>query len=126
MKKMLFMLILGCYFNAKAQVSEHHHAYDLPGYYKTVPLSLRSVRNAPYLNTIPAAGFFSSATYWQATSYNTYSGNGRIRTSHSFDVQGQLRESKASVSLRRTGILSYWRIQISPQRQRPQFIYVIH
>lgn len=84
-------------------------------------------KTIPLLNNIPfSSSMFGSAFYWQGSLYTSYSENGRFRSAHSFDVLGNLRESKASFSLKKTGLLSYWRVQFSPQRGRPLFTYTIH
>jgi hypothetical protein len=75
--------------------------------------------------SFPGSDTQSSFSYWMGSSYTSHSENGRFRSTHLFDVLGHLRESRASVSLRKSGPLSYWRIQISPQRHRPLFIYTI-
>jgi hypothetical protein len=65
-------------------------------------------------------------TYWQGASYVNYSENGRLKTTMSFDAQGMLRDSFSSINLKKDGVFSYWRIQISAQRTRPMFVYTIH
>jgi hypothetical protein len=83
------------------------------------------VRTTPVLTTVSSDLSVPAVTYWQGMSYTRYSANGRFRSTYLFDVQGTLRESRASYSLKKTGILSNWRVQFSPQRNRPQFIYTI-
>jgi hypothetical protein len=82
-------------------------------------------QGTPTLVNFPGSEIQSSFSYWVGSSYTSYSENGRFRNTYLFDVQGRLRESRASVSLRKSGPLSYWRVQISPQRHRPMFIYTI-
>jgi hypothetical protein len=67
-----------------------------------------------------------SVPYWQGSTYTNFSENGRIKSTLSFDSHGQIRESFSSINLRKTGALSYWRIQISPRRAQPVFVYTIH
>jgi hypothetical protein len=91
------------------------------------PLASKSwIRSTPVF-ALPSTDYANAtAPYWQGVTYTRYSEDGRFKSTYLFDVQGTLRESRASYSLKKSGILSYWRVQISPQRSRPQFIYTIH
>lgn len=64
--------------------------------------------------------------YWQGSSYTNFSENGRIKSTMSLDIHGQIRESFSSINLRKSGVLSYWRIQFSPKRASPVLVYTIH
>jgi hypothetical protein len=87
---------------------------------------LRWNRTTPIFTSFVGSSLESSFSYWQGASYTTFSRNGRLRTTNLFDVHGQLRETRSSVSLKKSGVLSYWRLQISPQRTRPLLVYTIH
>jgi hypothetical protein len=86
--------------------------------------SYQSIRSTPSFQ-VPSLENSISSPYWQGASYTSYSENGRLRSIHTFDVQGQLRETRASFSLKKNGILSSWRIQVSSRRNSPLFIYTI-
>lgn len=79
-------------------------------------------RRPPVLTTSPEL----TAPYWQGTSYTNFSENGRLRSTLMFDIHGQLRESSSSINLKKTGALSYWRIQFSPRRSQPVLVFTIH
>lgn len=125
MKKLIVIILLvGC-IPAAAQFKERSERPGLFSFFrmKQLPPNLRWLRNAPVFTTLPMG--MSSSAYWQGVSYTSYSENGRFRSTHSFDVQGQLRESRASFSLRKSGVLSKWAVQLSAQRSRPLFVYTI-
>ena len=128
MKKLLVLVLVTCVVSAQAQL---HKARSKPSFLSffrikgSVP-DFRTLRNSARLTTLTSDNFISSNSYWQGATYTSYSENGRIRTTHSFDVAGVLRETKSSISLRREGRWSYWRIQFSTQRTRPYFVYTIH
>jgi hypothetical protein len=83
------------------------------------------IKSTPYLTTISSDQSASTGTFWHGMTYTSYSVNGRFRSTYLFDVQGVLRESRASYSLKKSGMLSHWRVQFSPQRSRPMFTYTI-
>jgi hypothetical protein len=124
MQKMLTILLIVCAVKAEAQfrIADREIPFVCDNL-NSKPLRWRKL--TPTLVTFPGSEVQSAFSYWQGSSYTSYSGNGRIRSTHLFDVQGQLRESRASISLRRKGILSNWRVQFSPQRTSPLFIYMI-
>lgn len=126
MKKLIVIILLAGCIPVAAQIKERPERPGLFSFFrmKQLPPNLRWLRNAPAFTTLPM-GNLSSSTYWQGVSYTSYSENGRFRSTHSFDVQGQLRESRASFSLRKSGTLSKWCVQLSAQRSRPLFIYTI-
>jgi hypothetical protein len=126
MKKMLVFIILGSsWLQAEAQVNQKNRT--LLNFFRMKPAAhnYQWSRKAPAFAVIPAFNQ-PDVSYWQGSTYTSYSENGRLRSTHSFDVQGQLRETRASFSLKKSGVLSWWRIQFSSQRNRPQFIYTIH
>jgi hypothetical protein len=126
MKKLaIIILLIGC-IPAGAQVRDRPES---PGFFsffkmKQFPLNPGWLKSAPLFTNLPA-GNIPSSTYWEGVSYTSYSENGRFTSTHSFDVQGQLRESRASFSLKKSGVLSKWRVQFSAQRTRPLFVYTI-
>jgi hypothetical protein len=81
---------------------------------------------APLFTMVASNDNVAAFSYWQGGSYTSYSENGRYSSSYSYDVLGQIRESRASYKLKKNGALSYWHIQFSPQRTRPLFVYTIH
>jgi hypothetical protein len=123
MKTSLVLMLMVCAINCQAQLQSSKRN-PLLSFFKMKgnPPDLRSIRTAPVFSTIP----YTNLSYWQGGGYTSYSENGRIRTTHLFDATGILRETRASISLKRAGRLSYWRIQYSPQRLRPLIIYTIH
>jgi hypothetical protein len=128
MKKLLILLLVVSFTSAGAQVKRHLRDNALISFFRikgSVP-DFKSIRRAPVFVNIPTNNAFTTTSYWQGASYTSYSENGRFRSTHSFDVQGVLRESRASFSLKKNGALSFWRVQFSPQRSRPHFIYTIH
>jgi hypothetical protein len=126
MKKLIVIILLAGCIPAAAQFKERSERQGLFSFFRMKPLppNLRWLMNAPVFTTLPM-GNLSSSAYWQGVSYTSYSENGRFRSTHSFDVQGQLRESRASFSLRKSGVLSKWAVQLSAQRSRPLFTYTI-
>jgi hypothetical protein len=86
--------------------------------------SYQSVRCTPFIQNM-STDYAAAALFWQGASYTNYSENGRLRSTHTFDVHGQLRETRASFSLKKRGLLSLWRIQVSSRRNSPLFIYTI-
>src|SRR5690349_14758199 len=66
------------------------------------------------------------SSYWQGSSFTNFSENGRIKSTMSFDIHGQIRESFSSINLKKSGVLSYWRIQFSSRRTHPVIVYTIH
>lgn len=123
MKTWLVVILTASVVNCHAQLqsSKRHPIFSFFRM-KGNPPDMRSIRSAPQLSTIP----YTNLSYWQGAGYTSYSENGRIRTTHLFDATGVLRETRSSISLKREGRLSYWRIQYSPQRLRPLIIYTIH
>jgi hypothetical protein len=113
----LIMLVVAATTSAHAQVLP-----ELKGFFrmKSKPVFLQ--RRAPSI----ALSQDHAIPYWQGSSYTYFSENGRIKTTVSFDVHGQLRESFSSINLKSTGALSYWRIQFSPRRTQPMLVYTIH
>ena len=113
---LLIMLILGSTTWADAQTLP-----ELKGFFR--------MKSKPVLQRRAPSIWLSqdhAIPYWQGSSYTDFSENGRIKTTVSFDVHGQIRESVSSINLKSTGALSYWRIQISPRRTRPMLVYTIH
>ncbi len=84
------------------------------------------LRKTPAVVNVQGIDATHSFSYWQGSSFTTWSENGRVKATYSFDHQGSLRESNASISIRKSGLLSWWRIQFSPQRTRPFVVYTIH
>lgn len=123
MKTCLVVILVACVINCRAQVQspKRHAIFSFFRMKGTAP-DMRSIRNAPIFSNIP----YTNLSYWHGAGFTSYSENGRIRTTHLFDATGILRETRASISLKRAGRLSYWRIQSSPQRLRPLIIYTIH
>jgi hypothetical protein len=121
MKHLTIFILLSCCISATAQINRKR----FPAFFRMNPsFPVTKWKSSPRLNTI-ITGSNSSSAYWEGTSYTSYSENGRLRATHSFDIQGQLRESRTYLSLRKTGALSNWSIQIIPQRNRPLFVYRI-
>lgn len=123
---MIIILLAGC-IPAGAQVRDRS---ERPGVFsifsmKQQVFNPRWLKNAPVFTNLPMGANTPAGTYWEGMSYTSYSVNGRFRSTHSFDVQGQLRESRASFSLKKSGILSKWCVQFSAQRTRPLFVYTI-
>ena len=123
MKTYVILILMACVVNCQAQLKASKR-HPLLSFFrmKGTPPDMRMIRNAPTYETIP----YTNLSYWQGAGYTSYSENGRIRTTHLFDATGILRETRSSISLKRAGRLSYWRIQYSPQRLRPLIIYTIH
>jgi len=128
MKKLLVLITTVITLHAaQGQIQTPLKERSFFSFFRMKPMrSWESMRPAAPILTNVINGNLASFSYWQGGSYTSYSENGRFRSTHSFDVQGQLRESRASFSLRSKGALSYWRIQLSAQRSRPLFIYTIH
>lgn len=126
MKKLVAIILLAGCIPAAAQIKGQSEKPGLFSFFrvKQLPPNLRWLRNAPVFTNLPMNNR-SSSTYWEGVSYTSYSENGRFRSTHSFDVLGQLRESRASFSLKKSGMLSKWCVQLSAQRSRPLFIYTI-
>ena len=125
-KLLISLLIAGC-INAQAQVAPRkEHAFLSFFRFKERISPHGHLRNGAVLSFVPAGNSQQSFTYWQGSSYTSYSENGRLRNTYCFDVQGQLRESRTTFSLKKRGVLSYWHIQFSLHRTRPLFIYTIH
>jgi hypothetical protein len=124
MKKYIILILMTSFLSCQAQLNEPKAKRSLLSFFrmKGTPPDMRTIRTSPSFATIP----YTDHCYWQGAGYTSYSENGRIRTTHLFDVTGMLRETRSSISLRREGRLSYWRIQFSPQRNRPLIIYTIH
>ncbi len=126
MKSAIILIILMGGIQAKAQLLSFEKA-PLNTFFnmKNVVTDYKAIRTTPTMvnpqNT--TSQFFS---YWQGALLTSYSGNGRFRATHSFDMQGLLRETRASFSLKKSGVLSYWRIQLSSVRTRPLLTYTIH
>jgi hypothetical protein len=128
MKKAMFLFFIVISLSAHAQFQ------DLPGtrssflgFFRMKPIPpLRWLRTAPRFNQVSTNTMQNAYSYWLGASYTSYSENGRFSATHLWDVQGRLRESRASFSLKKNGALSWWRVQISPQRTRPLVIYTIH
>lgn len=82
--------------------------------------------SSPTYNLLPAnTATTTGQGYWSSSSYRTVSDDGRFQSVHTFDTMGNLRESRASFSLGKRSVTS-WKIQISPQRNRPWLSYIIH
>jgi hypothetical protein len=127
MKKLMVIILLAGCIPASAQFMGEAKRQDFFGFFriKQPPLNLGWLKSAPVFMNLPAGGNTFSSAYWEGVSYTSYSENGRFRNTHSFDVQGQLRESRASYSLKKNGMLSKLRVQFSSQRNRPLFAYTI-
>jgi hypothetical protein len=123
---LILILIVSCY-SVQAQ---RHKQLKKDGFFsffrmKNGLTSFRWLRSSPRLTTVLSDHSTPAFNYWQGASFTSYSENGRIVSTNSFDVQGQLRETRTSFILRKRGLLSNWRVQISSQRNRPYFIYTI-
>jgi hypothetical protein len=127
MKKLAIIILLAGSVSASAQIRDHSERQGIFSFFKMkqLPLNLRWLKCAPVFTNLPMGGNTASSTYWEGVSYTSYSENGRFRSTHSFDVQGQLRETRTSFSLKKNGTLSKWCVQFSPQRTRPLFVYTI-
>jgi len=130
MKTLMLLLLILTSSGATAQINSFRKGSNsLLGFFRVkeniLPVDYRATRQVLVLRT-PPSDAFTSSSYWQTATYTTYSENGRIRTTHIFDINGQLRESRPSVSLRKTGVLSYLRVQFSLQRQPTLFTYTLH
>jgi len=129
MRTTLLLLLVVASIHAAAQIKPSRGKNSLLSFFRvkesTLPVDYRATRQVLVLRS-PASDPLASSSYWQSGTYTTYSENGRIRTTHIFDINGQLRESRPSVSLRKSGALSYLRVQFSFQRQPTLFTYTIH
>ncbi|WP_143785684.1 hypothetical protein [Ohtaekwangia koreensis] len=127
MRTFIMSLLVISSLHASAQIKSSESSNSLLSFFRTKKtsdtFSFRAIKHAPVLSS---ADSYAPGQYWQTSSYTTYSENGRIRTTHIFDVNGQLRESRPSVSLKKSGALSYLRVQFSFQRQPTLFTYTIH
>jgi hypothetical protein len=126
MIKLLSLALVLLVVQLQAQNRNESAPTSLLGFFKMKESPAFAWRQVtPSLVNFQGSDTHASFSYWVGSSYTSYSENGRFSSTHLFDVQGRLRESRASVSLRKSGPLSYWRVQISPQRHRPLFIYTI-
>lgn len=126
MRKILTTLLIFSSVCSFGQIKESHaRIFNFLRFHNTTP-DLRWNRTTPLFVNFYGSSIESSFSYWQGAAFTTFSRNGRIKTTNLFDVHGQLRETRSSVSLKKTGVLSYWRLQISPQRTRPLLVYTIH
>jgi hypothetical protein len=128
MKHKLTLILVMVVGTATAQLKGHRLSGDFNRSLR-IPHAVADrqwVRNTPMLNTFYGDQPSNAFTYWQGMTYTRYSVNGRFKSTYLFDVQGTLRESRASYSLKKSGILSYWRVQFSPQRTRSLLTYTIH
>jgi hypothetical protein len=128
MKTLLIIMLAGSCLSSQAQLKNQSGKGGFAGFLRmTQPLTdSKWLNGAPRLTSLPWGHYTTAGAYWQGSSYTSYSENGRVTSTYTFDTQGQLRESKTSVSLRKRGMLSYWQVQFSPQRSRPLLIYNIH
>lgn len=128
MRKLFILMLFFGFIGTQAQTKLRQRENSFRSFFrmKGPAPDFKSIRHTPVFVTLPAGNVFTTTSFWQGASYTSYSENGRFRSTHSFDVQGILRESRASFSLKKNGALSYWRVQFSPQRSRPLFIYTIH
>ena len=126
MRTLIVFVLAFVSIEATAQIYPSRDGNSLLGFFRvkktSEPFDFRSTRHTPILSS---ADSYAPGRYWQTSTYTTYSENGRIRTTHIFDATGQLRESRPSVSLRKTGALSLLRVQFSFQRQPTLFTYTI-
>jgi hypothetical protein len=113
---LLIILMVAATASAEGQILRELRGFvrmkSKPIFYRKTPVIINSQDNA-----LP---------YWQGSSYTNFSENGRLKNTLSFDIHGQLRESFSSINLKKSGVLSYWRIQFSPIRTRPMLVYTIH
>mgnify|MGYP003575424413 FL=1 len=125
MKKLLILVVFLTWHAAGAQIRDHKQqlATKFFQFRQAIPPS-RFIRSAATMRLLPSFGR-PSLLYWEGLSYTSYSENGRIRSTHSFDVQGQFRETRTSFALKKNGVLSNWRIQVSSQRTRPLFVFIL-
>lgn len=127
MQKLLIPIFIMVCISAYGQAEKTDFSHPLLGFFRMKPIPpFKWIRTSPRFMQVSTNEIQNAYSYWLGAMYTSYSENGRFRTTHMFDVQGQLRESRASYSLKKNGALSYWRVQISPQRTRPLFIYTIH
>jgi hypothetical protein len=126
-KWIVIILLLGS-VSAEAQFTSALKERSFLGFFRIRQPApdLRWLKPVPVLTNFQTDQHQPSSHYWQGVTYTSFSENGRFRSTHSFDNQGVLRESRASFSLKKSGALSWWRIQFSPQRSRPLFVYTIH
>ena len=117
MKKLFVLVLLVSCMSAHAQINIHSKRERFLSFFqiKQPFSSLKWMKAAPRLTTVSSNANESKSSYWQAATYTTYSGNGRIVTSHSFDVNGMLRESRTSLVLKKRNRTSTW----------PQLLYRI-
>lgn len=120
----LLLMIIGS-INTQAQFKTKDKGNSLTSFFRMDSdfSGFREMKSAPRFSTV--FGNSSALSYWQGVSYTSYSENRRISGIHSFDVQGQLRESRTQFLLKKRGIFSKWSVQFSPQRSRPFFVYTI-
>ena len=125
MKKLLILIIFLAWHPSEAQIrgQQQQLLRKFFRFEQPIPPS-RFIRTAATMRLLPSFGR-PSVPYWEGLSYTSYSENGRIRSTHSFDVQGQFRETRTSFVLMRHGVLSNWRIQFSSQRTRPLFVFIM-
>lgn len=109
MKKLFVLVLLVSCLSAHAQINTHSKRERFLSFFqiKQPFSSLKWIKAAPRL-TVPSNANESKSSYWQAATYTSYSGNGRILTSHSFDVNGMLRESRTSFVLKKRQRASAW------------------
>ena len=83
-------------------------------------------RSSPGFATISSSIGMPATSYWEGRSYTSYSQNGRLSSTYSFDVQGQLRETRTSLLIKKSGVFSNWRLQFAPQQNhKALFVYKI-
>jgi hypothetical protein len=124
--KLLILILVLISFQTKGQFTRPHHSDGILGFFKMkeIPIS-RWKRTTPVFVTFTGSDTQSTFGYWMGSSITRYSANGRFTSTNVFDVNGQLRETRSSIRLQKKGILSSWKVQFSPQRSRPLFIYTI-
>ena len=129
MKKLVtFILVAVSCFSVHAQLKTNPGMNRLFGFFrmKQSLSSLDGIRSTPRFTSIPSGIRMTTTSYWEGLTYTNFSENGRLSSTYSFDMQGQLRETRTSILLRKSGAFSNWTIQFAPQRSnKALFVYRI-
>lgn len=124
MRKLLTLAMLSACLSAEGQINtSKFESLSKFFRFRDAPSGFRSARAAPNLRSLTDGS--PSQSYWEVLSYTSYSENGRIRSIHSFDANGRLRETRTSFSLRKKGPLSNCRVQFSSRQTRPFLVFMI-
>jgi hypothetical protein len=128
MRTILVLILLASCYSVQAQYAKQHKKSGILGFFrmKNDISGYRWQKSGPQYTSLysalnqPANPAF---TYWQGGSFTSFSENGRVVSTSSFDVQGQIRETHTTIRLVKTGMLSNFRFQISTDRNRPAFLF---